>query len=83
MMKMMSLPVDDMYVKGGQLREDGRLVHPMYLVRVKTPAESSREWDYYHVLSEIPGNWSSNLRPRVVARLSAPQSGSDMAAHRP
>ena len=55
MMKMRSLPVDDMYVKGGQLREDGRLVHPMYLVRVKTPAESSREWDYYHVLSEIPG----------------------------
>ena len=30
MMKMRSLPVDDMYVKGGQLREDGRLVHPIY-----------------------------------------------------
>jgi len=37
------------------VRADGRLVHDMYLVRVKAPAESHAAWDYEDVLQTIPG----------------------------
>jgi branched-chain amino acid transport system substrate-binding protein len=40
----------------GKLREDGRMVHDMYLVEVKTPAESSGPWDYYKIIATIPGD---------------------------
>ena len=56
MAKMRELPVNDFYVKGGQLREDGRLVHDMYFVQVKNPSESKRSWDYYKILGVIPGD---------------------------
>ncbi len=51
--KMRELPVDDFFAKG-QVREDGRMMHAMYLVEVKTPNESKRPWDYYKVLRQIP-----------------------------
>lgn len=56
MKKMRELPVNDMYVQGGILRQDGRLLHPMYLVEVKKPSESKGDWDYYKVLDSIPGD---------------------------
>jgi branched-chain amino acid transport system substrate-binding protein len=46
----------DMFGKNMTLREDGRLVHDMYLFQVKTPAESKGEWDYYHMLQVIPAD---------------------------
>lgn len=52
--KMREMPVDDFFAKGGKFREDGRLMHDMYLVQVKTPEESKGEWDYYKVLRVIP-----------------------------
>jgi branched-chain amino acid transport system substrate-binding protein len=51
--KMRELPVDDFFAKG-RVREDGRMMHDMYLVEVKTPAESKVAWDYYKVLRSIP-----------------------------
>jgi branched-chain amino acid transport system substrate-binding protein len=51
--KMRELPVDDFFAKG-RVREDGRMMHDMYLVEVKTPAESKTAWDYYKVLRSIP-----------------------------
>jgi branched-chain amino acid transport system substrate-binding protein len=54
--KMRQIPVDDFFGKGGALRADGRLVHDMYLVQVKPPEESRQPWDYYKVLSIIPGD---------------------------
>ena len=56
MAKMRELPVNDFYVKNGHVRADGRLVHDMYLAQVKTPAESKGPWDYYKILSTIPGD---------------------------
>jgi branched-chain amino acid transport system substrate-binding protein len=53
--KMRELPVDDFFAKGGRIRADGRLVHDMYLVQVKQPAQSRQPWDYYDILSTIPG----------------------------
>ncbi len=55
MAKMRELPVNDFYTKNGHLREDGRLVHDMYFAQVKTPAESTRPWDYYKILAKISG----------------------------
>lgn len=46
-------PIDDFYAKGGQIREDGLLVHDMYLLKVKDGAED--EWDVAEVAQTIPG----------------------------
>jgi branched-chain amino acid transport system substrate-binding protein len=54
--KMRELPVNDVYVKNGKLRADGRLMHPMYLAKVKPPAESHGAWDLYDILDEIPAD---------------------------
>jgi branched-chain amino acid transport system substrate-binding protein len=47
-------PQSDMFGKNMSLREDGRLVHDMYLMQVKKPAESKAAWDYYNVRQTIP-----------------------------
>ena len=39
----------------GTLRPDGRYVHDMYLMQVKTPAESKGTWDYYKTIKKLPG----------------------------
>ena len=52
--KMKALPVDDFMTKGAQVREDGRVMRDMYLVQVKSPAESKYPWDYYKILTTIP-----------------------------
>jgi len=54
--KMREMPVNDAFAKGGKLRADGRMVHDMYLMQVKSPAESKGPWDYYKVLTTIPGD---------------------------
>ncbi|MGA2129972.1 MAG: ABC transporter substrate-binding protein [Xanthobacteraceae bacterium] len=54
--RMREMPVDDFYTKNGRVREDGRMVHDMYVVQAKTPAESKYPWDYYKVLQTIPGD---------------------------
>ena len=69
MAKMRELPVNDFYVKNGHVREDGRLVHDMLFAQVKTPAESTRPWDYYKILGTIPGDQA--FRPLAEGRLSA------------
>jgi branched-chain amino acid transport system substrate-binding protein len=55
MAKMRERTVNDFYVRNGRLREDGRLVHDMYLAQVKKPSESTKPWDYYKMLATIPG----------------------------
>lgn len=52
--KMRDMPVDDFFSRGGRIREDGRLLHDMYLVEVKRPEESKGPWDYYKILRTIP-----------------------------
>jgi branched-chain amino acid transport system substrate-binding protein len=47
-------PQSDMFGKNMRLRQDGRLMHDMYLLQVKKPSESSGEWDTYHVRHTIP-----------------------------
>jgi len=54
--KMREIPVNDFLAKNGKVREDGRMVHEMYLVQVKKPSESKQPWDYLEVLARIPGD---------------------------
>jgi branched-chain amino acid transport system substrate-binding protein len=56
MEKMRATPVNDFFVKNGTIREDGRMVHDMYLYEVKKPAESKGAWDYYKPVAEIPAD---------------------------
>ena len=49
-------PINDMFAKNGRIREDGRMVHDMYLFEVKKPSESKGRWDDYKLLATIPGN---------------------------
>jgi len=48
-------PVNDFFAQGGKVREDGRMVHDMYLMRIKKPEESGSKWDLYEYLETVPG----------------------------
>lgn len=48
-------PINDFFARGGQIREDGRMVHTMYLAQVKAPSDSTSQWDVATILAEIPG----------------------------
>jgi len=53
--KMHELKVDDMYNHGVAIRADGRVLHKMYLVRVKKPEESKYRYDYYRIVTSARG----------------------------
>ncbi len=55
MAKMKSMKVNDFFAKNGVVRPDGRMVHDMFLMQVKSPSESKGEWDYYKQIAVIPG----------------------------
>jgi branched-chain amino acid transport system substrate-binding protein len=48
--------INDMFVQNGWIRPDGLLEHDMYIVQVKTPAESKGAWDYYKILKTMKGD---------------------------
>lgn len=52
--RMRQMPVVDDFTQNGVVRPNGRMVTDMYLVKVKTPAESKGEWDYFDILATIP-----------------------------
>lgn len=56
MKKLKSMPLDDMFARNGKIRADGRMVHDLYLVQVKSPEKMKGKWDYYDVKETIPGD---------------------------
>ena len=56
MAKMKATPINDFFAKNGRIREDGRMVHDMYLFEVKSQAESKYPWDYYKLVATVPGD---------------------------
>jgi branched-chain amino acid transport system substrate-binding protein len=54
--KMKATPVNDFFAKNGRIREDGRMVHDMYLMQLKSPGESTGPWDFYKLLATVPGD---------------------------
>lgn len=55
MAEMKKEKINDFFAKGGYIRPDGLMVHNMYVMQVKTPAESKYPWDYYKVVKEMSG----------------------------
>ena len=56
MKKLKEMTLSDATVKGGKIRADGRMVHDFYLYQVKSPGESKGSWDYYKLVSTVPGD---------------------------
>ncbi len=56
MEKMREAPINDIFAKDGRIREDGKMVHGMYLMQVKSPSESKYPWDYYKLIKELPAS---------------------------
>ena len=61
--------INDMFAKGGYIREDGRMVHDMYLMQVKAPDQSTEPWDYYKVAEVIKGEaaWTTKADSKCAA----------------
>jgi branched-chain amino acid transport system substrate-binding protein len=53
---MKDTPINDMFARNGRIRDDGRMVHDMYLFEVKKPSESKGRWDDYKLLATVPGD---------------------------
>jgi branched-chain amino acid transport system substrate-binding protein len=49
------IKINDMFTKGGYIRADGVMVHDMYVMQVKSPRESQYPWDYYRIITVMPG----------------------------
>lgn len=47
------MEINDFFGKG-RIRPDGRYAHDMYLMEVKSPAESKGTWDYYKLVKTLP-----------------------------
>ena len=56
MAELKKLKINDVFAKNGYIRADGRMVHDMYLMQVKKPAESKYPWDYYNIKAVIPAD---------------------------
>lgn len=54
--QMKKMPTDDQLFGKGTIRQDGRKLHPAYLVEVKSPAESKGPWDYHKIRAKIPAD---------------------------
>jgi branched-chain amino acid transport system substrate-binding protein len=60
--------VNDMFAKNGFIRADGRMVHDMYLMQVKTPEQSKEPWDYYNVVTTFKGEeaWTTKAETKCA-----------------
>ncbi len=54
MAEMRKTPINDVFTRDAYIREDGRVVRDMYLAKVKSPAESKYDWDYFEIVRKIP-----------------------------
>ncbi len=55
MTELRATTIRDAFITEGHIREDGQLIHDMYLFRVKSPAESSGPADTYTLVQTVPG----------------------------
>ncbi|WP_368418487.1 ABC transporter substrate-binding protein [Rhodovarius sp.] len=56
--RMKEIPTNDPLFGPGQVRADGRKIHPMHLFLVKSPGESRGPWDYFKLLRSLPAGQS-------------------------
>ncbi|MBN8913607.1 MAG: ABC transporter substrate-binding protein, partial [Rhizobiales bacterium] len=55
MAKIKSTPINDFMTTNGEVREDGRVIRDLYILRAKKPSESKGEWDLLEQVGTIPG----------------------------
>ncbi|HSI53856.1 MAG TPA: ABC transporter substrate-binding protein [Ramlibacter sp.] len=67
--QMKKTKINDIFAKGGFIRDDGRMVHDMYLMQVKTPKESTEPWDYYKVVQTFKGEeaWTTKAETKCAS----------------
>ncbi|OZI48603.1 ABC transporter substrate-binding protein [Bordetella genomosp. 4] len=56
MKTLQDMPIHDAFARNARLRKDGKLLHDLYLVSVKSPADSKEPWDYYNVVKTVSGD---------------------------
>ena len=66
--QMKKTKTNDMFAKGGYIRDDGRMIHDMYLMQVKSPDKSIEPWDYYNVAEVIKGEaaWTTKAESKCA-----------------
>ena len=66
--QMRKTKINDVFAKGGWIRDDGRMVHDMYLMQVKAPEKSTEPWDYYDVVEVIKGEaaWTTKAESKCA-----------------
>jgi branched-chain amino acid transport system substrate-binding protein len=64
--QMRKTKINDVFAKNGFIRADGRMVHDMYLMQVKSPEQSTEPWDYYNVVETIKGEaaWTTKAETK-------------------
>jgi branched-chain amino acid transport system substrate-binding protein len=66
--QMKKTKINDVFAKGGFIRDDGRMVHDMYLMQVKSPDKSTEPWDYYNVVQTFKGEeaWTTKAESKCA-----------------
>ena len=66
--QMKKTKINDVFAKGGYIRGDGRMVHDMYLMQVKSPDKSTEPWDYYNVVETMKGEaaWTTKAESKCA-----------------
>ncbi|AMO22214.1 ABC transporter substrate-binding protein [Ramlibacter solisilvae] len=59
---------NDIFMKDGWVRGDGRVIHDMYLMQVKEPGKSTEPWDYYEVKQVFKGEeaWTTKAETKCA-----------------
>jgi branched-chain amino acid transport system substrate-binding protein len=52
---LLSVPMNDVFLQNGKLLPNGRMLHDMFLARIKSPAQSKSAWDFFEIVGEVPG----------------------------
>ncbi len=66
--QMKKTKINDIFAKGGFIRDDGRMVHDMYLMQVKSPDKSTEPWDYYNIVETFKGEaaWTTKAETKCA-----------------
>src|SRR3569623_389149 len=64
-----SATVNHIFAEGGTIRADGSMIHDMYLMQVKAPADSKYPWDYYKIVQTIPGDQAFTTKAETKCSL--------------
>ncbi len=66
--QMKKTKINDIYAKGGWIRDDGSMIHDMYLMQVKSPDKSTEPWDYYNIVETFKGDaaWTTKAESKCA-----------------